>query len=517
MIKDNPNKWRTELDELAKACEEDLYLFASTVEPHRMYGDVHRELFRWWTRPGCKDNLLCLLPRDHQKSHCMAVLTAWLITRDPSITILYISATSLLAEKQLYEIKNLLTSKIYSRLWPDMVNREEGKRTKWTTEEIIVDHPIRKAEAPRDPTVKAAGLTTNITGLHCSVACLDDIVAPVNAYTAEGRQTVENIYSQLASIQTTGAREYVVGTRYHPSDLYNILKDMKEAIFNDEGDIEDYESVYEIFEKVVEEDGIFLWPREMRSDGKGYGFNQKELERKKVKYLDRTQFYAQYYNNPNNMEDNRLDRSRFQYYDRKFLVEKDGYWFYRDKRLNVFASIDFAFSTKLKADFTAIVVVGVDLKGNIYVLDIDRFKTRKMEDYFKAILDLHHKWMFRRLRAEITVAQAAIVEYLKDRAREMGMSLSIDEHRPTSKQGSKEERIASILEPRYENQTIWHFKGGYCGILEEELILSNPPHDDVKDALASVVEIAKGPKGSHSIMSNVTQIEYHPRFGGIRF
>ena len=98
------------------------------------------------------------------------------------------------------------------------------------------------------------------------------------------------------------------------------------------------------------------------------------------------------------------------------------------------------------------------------------------------------------------------------------MSLSIDEHRPTRKEGSKEERIAAALEHRYDNMTMWHFKGGYTDVLEEELVLARPAHDDVKDALASAVEIAIKPKRSRDsdeYGSNVLQ--FNGRFGGIKF
>ena len=87
-------------------CEADLWTFAQIVEPHRVYGSIHEEMFKWWQYTA-GDNSLVLLPRDHQKSHCMAVLAAWLITRDPSISILYISATSYLAQQQLRDIKNI--------------------------------------------------------------------------------------------------------------------------------------------------------------------------------------------------------------------------------------------------------------------------------------------------------------------------------------------------------------------------------------------------------------------------
>ena len=183
----------------------------------------------------------------------------------------------------------------------------------------------------------------------------------------------------------------------------------------------------------------------------------------------------------------------------------------------MYASIDFAFSLNKKADYTAVVVIGVDCDNRVYVLDIDRFKTDKINSYFKSISELHSKWSFKKLRAEVTVAQAVIARDLKDRVREEGLRLSIDEYRPSRHEGRKEERIAAALEHRYENQDMIHFKGGYTEILEEELVLSRPAHDDVKDALASAVEIAIKPKSLRNrdeFLSNVVNIRKN-RFGGV--
>ena len=119
------------LEDLRSKCESDLWTFAQIIEPHRVYGEIHEEMFKWWQYKA-GENSLVLLPRDHQKSHCMAVLAAWLITCDPSITILYISATSYLAQQQLRDIKNIMTSKLYRTMWPEMIRKEEGQREKWT-------------------------------------------------------------------------------------------------------------------------------------------------------------------------------------------------------------------------------------------------------------------------------------------------------------------------------------------------------------------------------------------------
>lgn len=503
--------------------EKDLEFFIQLVAPYRVLGHVHRELCQWWQRSDASKHQMCLLPRDHGKSAMVAYRVAQRIARQPDVRILYISSTANLAEKQLKMIKDIITSDAFRYYWPEHVHEEEGKREKWTNSEISIDHPKREEEGIRDPTVFTGGLTTSLTGLHCDIAVLDDVVVKENAYTAEGRRKVEEQYSLLASIEGAEAEEWIVGTRYHPRDLYQSLREMNEEVFDEFGDVVDSRALYEVFERQVESrgdgTGEFLWPRQMRTDGKWFGFNREILATKRAKYLDKTQFRAQYYNDPNDPSSAAIKRELFQYYEKKHLSFKNGHLYMRDRKLNVFASIDFAFSTKQKADYTSIVVCGMDYDRNIYILDIDRFKTDKISDYYRHILDLQIKWSFRKIRAEVNVAQTMIVKELKEGyIKPNGLALSIDEHRPTRSQGSKEERMAAILEPRYDNLSIWHYRGGGCELLEEELILQNPPHDDIKDALSSCIEICVPPTGQAAYRkggkkSNVVSMS---RFGGYR-
>ena len=146
-----------------------------------------------------------------------------------------------------------------------------------------------------------------------------------------------------------------------------------------------------------------------------------------------------------------------------------------------------------QADWTAIVVIGVDFESNIYILDIDRFKTDKTIEYFKHVAALHSKWNFKKLHAEVTAAQKVIVESIKSYIKKNGTTLSVIEYRPSKQEGSKEERIAAALEPKYDDYQVWHFEGGWTAVLEDELIKARPDHDDIKDALASAVSIAVNP------------------------
>jgi predicted phage terminase large subunit-like protein len=506
--------------ELKELAERDLYTFARLVNPGYLYGDIHKEAYRWlqefalYEEDAENNNKLVMFPRAHLKSHMVATWAAWCIVNHPEVTILYLSATAELAETQLHAVKNIMESDEFQRYWPDYIHPKEGHRSKWSERKISVDHPRRKSEGVRDATISTAGLTTNTTGWHADVIISDDIVVPENAYTEDGRRSVSKKSSQFTSIRNPGGFTLACGTRYHPNDVYATWKDQHYDVYDADNDLIDRRPVWQIMERKVETDNVFLWPRTVRSDGKAFGFDMNQLARIRAEYEDKVQFYAQYYNDPNESSSDRISRAKFQYFDKKYLLQKNGKWFFKDWPLNVYASIDFAFSLKKAADFTAIVVIGIDPRGYIYILDIDRFKADKIPDVFSHIIDLHSKWEFKKLRAEVGASQGMIANDLKDKVTEEGMRLSIDAVPPPNDK-RKEERIAAVLEHRYDNMAMWHYKGGYTEVLEEELVQARPAHDDVKDALASVVEIAVKPKDKRRKTERNNVVRIHPRFGGV--
>lgn len=519
-----PKKNNPERNERRKLAESSLVEFIALVHPKRLLGNIHREVISWWTGAEASSHQLLLLPRDHMKSALVAYWVAWMLTRDPTLRVLYISSTANLAKKQLKFIKDIITNDTYRLYWPEMVNKEEAKREKWTESEISVDDPRRAAESIRDPSIFTAGLTSNIVGMHCDIAVLDDVVVVGNAYTEEGRERVKDQYGLLSSIESVGAREMVVGTRYHPLDLYQDLIQMEVDDYDEIGNITASKPLFDVKEYPVETagdgSGQYLWPRQQRSDGKWFGFDETVLRTKRAQYLNKIQFRAQYYNDPQDVESSPIQRDLFQYYDPNHLAHHNYVWNYKRERLNVVAAVDFAYSTGKKSDYTSIVVVGVDGRSNYYILEIDRFRSDKISDYFQHILKLYQKWGFRKIRCEVSVAQQVIVRDLKENyIRPHGLTLSVDEFRPTRWQGSKNERIMAILEPRYANHQIWHYPHGNTQVLEEELLFQNPAHDDVKDALASAIDFATAPinlfrRGSLDSAPSAN-FNFHSKFGGV--
>lgn len=518
--------------ELREHLENDLYAFARYINPHYCYGDIHRKVFEWLSDPEASEHQLALLPRAHLKSHCIAVWTAWELTRMPWLTFVYLSAGEDLANVQVYAIKNMMTCDRYRLLWPEMIEEEEGKRDKWSAWAFNVDHPARRERGVRDHSVIVKTVKSNAIGLHCDRLVLDDVVIPRFAYTNTGRKEVQQSVSQFASIKNPGALTKAVGTRYHEQDLYYDFANAEKKLFSDEGEFLGTEPLWDIMEEVAEDSvnqdmtGNFLWPRTLEPTTKQwYGFNTKILAGILAQYEslgEREQFYAQYYNDPNDPDSHRLSRDDFQYYDKKKLREIGNSWFFGTHKLRIYAAMDVAgtgWNEKggKAADYTAIAVIGVDSDGNIYILDLDQFKTTDFNEYYQRVIDKQLYWGFRKITVETNSIGKQVKQALENLSYENGVRLIVEGVSKSWKDGSKAERHAAILEPRYRQHKVYHYKGGFIPELEEQIILARPRHDDLEDALCIAVEGARPPsKSTLGAPVESNNVVTHPKFGGRR-
>lgn len=521
------------LEEARRLCEESLATFAQVMFPDRYYGDVHKEFFNWLQS---EDNQfqLGLIPRDHQKSHCIAVYCAWKITIKPWWTILYVSANPSLAREQLGVIESIFQLPKHRALWPEMLNyvRDRDGEWKhkptdtWTQDVIKVDHPARKSRQVRDPSVRATSVKSTNTGFHCNEVVFDDLVTDENYMSEAEKLEVIKCYKNCMKIMTTGSYCKAVGTRYGDDDLYALITSLKVPVFDEEDEEIGEEPMWTVFERVVEDspfrtgDGNFLWPRMQMPSGEWFGFDKKELAIKKANLTldgDISAFMAQYYNDPNDETLSRIQQSNFQYIEPKHLARQGDTWYYGTKPLRIIAAMDLAFSNlkQKKRDFTAIAVVGMDHEGYLYVLDLDRFKTDKMEEYYQRAIELYVKWNFRTLVIETNNGGGLVAGFIKDMIRKEGGTLEV-KGKPAPNDASKYERILQILEPRYRNNEVFHNKIGYIRLLEEELRQPKPKNDDLKDCVTLAVSELKPPLGKGIKVATKALTERISRFGARR-
>lgn len=524
-----------ELKQIQEFFEGSLFEYAKYIFPDRYYGDLHEDIFNYIQYDESNSKLV-LVPRDHQKSHCIAVAASWFITRDPATSINYVSYNSDLVQKQLAVIKNILRSDRHRTVWPEMLNwvNERGDlkhkpKGIWQQDKFEVDHPKRKTDVA-DPTVRAGTVRGTNTGMHCKITIFDDLVTDENYESASDRLDVKRCYESFSKIASTGSKTYAVGTRHDDNDLYKELME-EQAIYYDEAANEVKEKLWSIFERKVEDspkhtgDGNFVWPRMQMPNGEWYGFDARELAIKKAKSSNLAFFGAQYYNDPNIFEGaGKLQRKHFKYYDNRHLREQDGKWMIGDRTLKLYAAGDLAFTDSSsrnakKRDWTALALIGVDYENNIYILALERFQTDKPEVYFKKIVELQDYWGFKKLTLETNNAGKVVKAQIEALVRLEGRYLEVDGKPHTSHDGKKEERIEHALIGRYRNGSVHHPKHGVIKLLEDELLSARPPHDDLQDAVSLAVSISKPPISNGSNILNFKKKPKSPpasRFGGRR-
>lgn len=519
--------------ELRLYYEASLFTFAKYINPHYAYGDLHEIVFHWLQNEKGFLNLLLLLPRGHLKSHCIAVYCAWRLAKMPWWTMVYLTAGDDLAQVQMSSIKAMLTSKQFQLLWPDHVNAEESKREKWATREINLDHPSRQERSVRDFSLIIKTLGSSATGLHCDELIMDDILVPQNAYTDAGRKLVSQSVADFTSVKNTGAMTKACGTRYTENDIYNSFMEATYDLLDEKtGEIISSEKLWNVFEQKVEDagngTGNFLWPRIQSKNGSWYGWDQQILAIKKAEYIqagERAQFFAQYYNDPNDPGSDRVTNDSFQYIRSKAITISGNQVYAFGRKLEVIGAMDCAWSDdtgmqlkKKGSDWTAIIVLGMDSEGFYYVLDILQFRTSKFTVYYKKLIQLHDTWKFRKVYIETNSAGKLIKQEIDSLIKENEKAIITFGKARGKNDGSKQERWSIVLEPKYEAKLVYHRRCGYVHELEDQLKKQRPKFDDIKDALTVGMENIKKPKLRDIRASNANaEIPVaNKRFGGRR-
>jgi phage terminase large subunit-like protein len=364
------------------------------------------------------------------------------------------------------------------------------------------------------------------------VLVLDDVVTKDNAYTNAGRKLVEDSVADFAAIKNTGAITKAAGTRYDEKDIYGKMIEAEVPVLDHQTgeQIGSYKQ-WQVLMREVEDkgDGLgkYLWPRvQSSSTEQWFGFDFGVLIQKKVEFVSigtLAQFYAQYYNDPNMQKV--VDHSGFHYYKRAALSRVGDTWYYNDKKLEVVAGMDLAWTDETgkngkKADYTAIVVVGVDSDGYIYVLDAVQFRTSQYSVYYKHIQRMYDLWRFRKIYVESESGGKFIIPEMQTRVREQALNLVVV-GQSTPRNMSKEERAAAILEPRYESSTVLHYKGGIIAELEIQVKSLRPKFDDLRDGLVIAVKNARKPlqhgaRIAAAPVQNTNRDIGSSRFGGRR-
>lgn len=427
-----------------------------------MYGAVFRGMSPRYPRAASK--IARLYPREHGKTQASVDVQAWAICNDPNIRILNMSETAGQAYDMLAQLRDTLGVEDGS-VQPGTIADEYGLEVKKDSQKKLT---FERPANHKEPTIRAAGFDTGVTGGHYDLLVFDDVVSWKTQRTQARRTKSWRQFSDYTqNLGSEGDSVYLaLGTRKHPEDIYDRMINsfgwsvtVRPAISdwsiieNNEfvavtesgerydgselGDIDPREET--ITEIVPKREVPVLWPERwplpvllekyigaMGDDGEGTLIWKRENQ-----------------NDPEALMGQVLGESMLH-----FTEELPGGAPLNNDRLDFYAGVDLgveedpAKAAANDTDYWAVAIGGHDYRSNItYLIDIWRRRGMSLQKGISWVQAKVRPYDVARVAVESNQAQRWFVQT----ARDEGLNF-----KQTSSSGSKEERIIS-MSSRFES------------------------------------------------------------------
>lgn len=418
--------------------------------------DVHQSII---SNQLANKRTIDLAPRGFGKSTIGDITYCiWRIIQNRNIRILIVSNTQSQAEAFLREIKHHLE---YNMRLIEIYGTFKSK--KWTESELIVKGRTTSA---KEGTVTALGASGAVISKHFDVIIADDLVDFENARTQLQRNKLNDWYSTalLPCLEPDG-HLHILGTRYHPTDLYQKFLDNEQYHTN--------------IQSAIQPDGASLW--EVK-------FNVNTLQSLKHE-LGSIIFNMQYQNDVELAKQGRI----FQYNWFNFYICED---LPPIAALDIYMGVDLAISKKETADYFVIMILGISKTNDIYVLDILHERLSFLEQ-ITAIKDMSAKWDPIRIGVESNAYQDAMSGVLIDTT-----SLPIKKLITVKDKVTRAQSRSAL----FENGKV-HVRLAMTDMVDELCLFPDADHDDYFDAFDLAIT-AKGQlnQGRHKVKAKqITQ------------
>ncbi len=401
------------------------------VAPH------HARIFR---HVRMHDRTIDLAPRGFGKSTIGDVAYCiWRIVQDRNIRILVVSNTQRQAEAFIREIKSQM---IGNEKLISMYGEFIGEFKKWTESEVIVNG---RKSVQKESTLTGLGASGQVISKHFDIIIGDDIVDFENARTELQREKlIEWYYSSLMPTLEPNGEIHLIGTRYHPFDLYQTLIDY---------------GGYSIQVQQAITDGKSLWPDK---------FSLELLEQKRQESGSLI-FNMQYQNNAELARQGHIFKYTWmQWYD---VIPIN---------LRIFQGVDLAISMAETADYFVICTIGMDAENKIYVLDMVRSRL-SFKEQMEMIKKKGKEWSPIRIGIESNTYQKVL-----------GQELIRTTDLPIRQITTLKDKVtrAQRRSAEFENGKVFLKKDMHI-FVDELVLFPDSSHDDTFDAYDFARQVSK--------------------------
>jgi len=436
-----------------------------------MYADLtsaipefHSELYDFFDkgyRPNPPLRMLDIEPRDHGKTfRWNKFFPLWLFLCQPyefcHKGIITLSLTAEFAETRLRAMKQELQ-------FNPMILADFGN----LLDKAVVDR-VDLIELRDGRYIRAKGKGAQIRGFHPGVVIVDDLEDAEESENRSIREKDERyFFSDLYGVLEEYSMLFVVGTIVHEQSLlHNLWKDQTAT----QGWIKRKYSA-------IKDDGTALWPERWSIER----LRQRQQEMSTKRYGSAL-FYREYLNIPMATETQAIRPEWIKWVDKVPHNHRDMY---------KIMCMDPAFSVKRKADYSALVVIGIVTfgpdKGDIFVLHRDRGHW-STDDKANVFMNNLERWQPDDYAVESVAEGADFFWVLAEKARTRNKYCMPQKLRPKPKE-DKLSRAQSVAD-LFEHGRV-HILASMRDMVEELLLLPDGDHDDMADALVWCLKLAK--------------------------
>lgn len=434
-----------------------------------------------------RKNSMTLAGRGFGKSTILTV--AWLLWRliqegGGNLRICIASKTGDQAKAFLGQIKAHMTDNMdFVALFGEM------RGSVWNEDEIIVS---TRTKILKEPTITALGAGAGVPGRHFDIIEGDDIVDDENSLTPHQRDRMERWFKlTLRPTLEPDGEFHIVGTRWHPDDLYGRLAKNKNgqyankrfgpnvlvipAVVKDDQGVE-HSALPNMFPMEFlaaerEDMGLLLFNLAYQNDA--------SIADGGIISLDNLEPYVWQFEGAPGIVRGGLNRCRPPM-----------------NELIIYQGVDPAISEKEAADFFAHCTIGVSrLDYHIYALEMIKRKLGP-EEQVQLIIEQWMKWGAQKIGIEINAYQKALALLVKGAVP----YIPVHEIR-TSKDKTQHAMVLAAYTERHEI----HLHHTMTDVMETLVQMPNPEsgHDDDFDALRIAVDTAKTEILSGSVVARI--------------
>ena len=453
----------------------DLYFFTRGILGYKdLSPRVHRDLCRFMTDVVALRKLV-LMPRSHFKTTVAVIADALReICIDPNIRILIGNESGENAASMLGEIKEHILGNSRLRAFYPYIAPKSLSETTWKRDQILLPREL----TAREPTISTIGTGGAVVSRHFNLFKFDDLIGEEALHSPTVMEKAISWLNHSVSLLITpeSDRIHLIGTRWSYKDIYaHAMESMGFETFRRKAIVHNPRT------NTIEP----LFPRRFSMD-----FFSGIIE------ADPQQWASQYANDPSDQLFADFRKEWLRYY----TLAPDGNIRWTDadgttniqelNKLRIYVHVDPSMGETMRADASAVMVVGVNPKAQIFLLDAWEQRIDPL-NLIEKLFEVQERWVPKILSIESTAFQKSLRYFAEQEARRRGTYLRIEDFKPSTRK-SKEARIRGALQPYFSTGSMF-VRSSQINFIEQYLAFGRTDQDHMMDALAQGPEFWKAP------------------------